>query len=150
MFLRLIVAVSACMSLSSMPTASATAADPANPVLGRWLTRNHDGVFEIDRCDDTLCGALVGMRYTGSMPLDVVKKPQCHETLLTGFVPSSDPGRWTGHIVNPDSGHSYQATIWSPEPDRLKLRGYLLLPIFGETQSWTRYRGAIGAACKLP
>lgn len=145
------VAVAAAILVAHLLTTPAQAASvPDVPVLGRWLTRNHDGVFQIDRCGSTLCGALVGMRYSGSMPLDVAKRPQCREMLLSGFVPTEEPGRWTGHIVDPDTGHSYQATIWSPSPDQLRLRGYLLLPIFGETQGWTRYRGSIGNACKLP
>lgn len=130
----------------------AQAAMPATPgsPLGRWLTRNHDGVFQIDRCGDVLCGRLVGMRYSGSMPLDINHRPQCGLQLLNGFRPAETEGRWSGSITDPDNGHAYRATIWSPEPDVLKLRGYLLLPILGETQSWTRYRGAIGMACKLP
>lgn len=129
----------------------ARAGTPAvDPVLGRWLTHDGDGVFQIDRCGTTLCGRLVGMRYTGSMPLDVWHRPQCGLLLLSGFNPTGEPGRWNGSILDPDNGHSYQATIWSPAEDVLKLRGYLLLPVLGETQVWTRYRGTIGAACKLP
>lgn len=128
----------------------AAAVDPAAPVLGRWITVGRDGVFRIDRCGAALCGRLVGMRYTGSMPLDFRKAPQCDQALLGGFVPTAEPGHWAGHIEDPDSGHVYKATIWSPKPDQLRLRGYLLLPIFGQTQSWTRYSGGIGPACKLP
>lgn len=125
-------------------------ADPAPQVLGRWLTRDRDGVFEIDRCGGMLCGRLVGMRYTGSMPLDIRRQPQCGLMLLSGFKPTDESGHWHGTILDPDSGHSYQATIWSPEPDVLKLRGYLLMPILGQTQVWRRYAGSIGPACKLP
>ncbi|MBO5995616.1 MAG: DUF2147 domain-containing protein, partial [Acetobacter sp.] len=33
----------------------------------------------------------------------------------------------------------------------LKLRGYVGIPIFGETHTWTRYKGgAIGPECKMP
>ncbi|WP_419728698.1 DUF2147 domain-containing protein [Lichenicola sp.] len=127
-----------------------TRTDPATPVLGQWLTQDSDGVFQIARCGDMLCGWLVGMRYTGSMPLDVWHRPQCKLALLTKFRPADEPGHWAGSILDPDNGHSYQATIWSPQPDVLKLRGYVLLPMLGETQGWTRYHGTIGPDCKLP
>ena len=125
-------------------------ADPAPSVLGRWMTPGRDGVFQIERCEAGLCGWLVGMRYNGSMPLDVYRRPQCGLMLLSGFRPADEAGRWHGSILDPDSGRSYQATIWSPAPDVLKLRGYLLLPILGQTQDWRRYGGSIGPACKLP
>lgn len=131
------------------------AADPAgaaapDALLGRWLTRDGDGVFAVERCGDMLCGRLVGMRYKGTMPLDNQGRPQCGQRLLNGFRPAGDEGRWSGTIRNPDNGRSYDATIWTPAPGVLKLHGYLLLPIFGQTQRWTRYRGPIGIACKLP
>ncbi|MCQ8277842.1 DUF2147 domain-containing protein [Acetobacteraceae bacterium KSS8] len=146
---RLILAVAASTGLgASLPAIAAP--DSAASVLGRWLTRDADGVFDIRHCGDALCGQLVGMRYSGAMPTDSEHRPQCGLTLLEGFVPADEPGRWHGTIRDPDDGNRYQATIWSPEPGILKLRGYLLLPLLGETQQWTRYSGPIGAACKLP
>ena len=119
-------------------------------VEGLWITAEGDGVFAIGPCGDRLCGRLVGMRYGGAMPLDVWKRPQCREQLLSGFRPGSETGRWAGSILDPDNGHTYDATIWSPQPGVLKLRGYLLLPLFGQTRTWSRYAGAIGPACRLP
>lgn len=131
--------------------ASAEAPVPSvSAVFGRWLTSDRDGVFQLERCGVALCGRLVGMRYTGTMPLDVWKRPQCGMSLLSAFHPGDEAGHWDGKILDPDNGRTYAATIWSPEPDILKLRGYLLLPMFGETQTWSRYRGTIGHACKLP
>lgn len=132
-------------------SAMAAPAAPAEPpVLGRWLSADGDGVFLIVRCGATLCGRLVGMRYSGVMPVDTLHRPQCGLQMLNNFTPNGDPGRWGGTILNPDNGNVYKATIWSPDPGTLKLRGYLLLPILGQTQTWTRYDGSIGAACKLP
>ncbi len=143
----LAIVASFCMG-AAVPVLAAP--DPAEPVLGRWLTRDSDGVFEIRHCGAVLCGQLVGMRYSGVMPTDTDHHPQCGLTLLEGFVPTDEPGRWHGTIRDPDNNHRYQATIWSPKPGILKLHGYLLLPILGQTQQWTRYAGPIGAACKLP
>ena len=120
------------------------------PVEGLWITAEGDGVFAISPCGTRLCGRLVGMRYRGVMPLDVWKRPQCREQLLSDFRPGDEAGHWAGSILDPDNGHTYDATIWSPQPGVLKLRGYLLLPLFGQTRTWSRYVGAIGAACKLP
>ena len=73
--------------------------------------------------------------------------------MLTDFQPmeGSNRGRWAGHILDPDTGHLYDSQIWTIQPDVLKLRGYIGLPIFGETQTWTRYKGpAMGPVCKIP
>jgi len=113
-------------------------------VLGMWLSEDGNGVFRIGRCGDTLCGALVGMSYHGdTVPLDAYKRPQCNMMLLHDFRPGDEAGHWSGSIYDPDNGHTYDATIWSPDPEQLKLRGYLVLPLFGETQSWTRYHGRV-------
>lgn len=132
--------------------AGAAAAAPTLPPapVGFWLSQDHDGVFEIMRCGRSLCGRLIGIRYSGAMPTDNLGHPQCGLMMLTGFVRSeNDPRRWNGRILDPRHGNSYHAQIWSPEPGLLKLRGYLLLPLFGVTQRWTRFFGAIGPACHL-
>ena len=129
----------------------ARAADLPSPPVGRWLSQDHDGVFEIADCGRTLCGRLIGMRYDGAMPTDSHGHPQCGLMMLTGFVRDDDDAtRWAGLILDPEKGRTYHAEIWSPGPGLLNLRGYLLLPLFGETQRWTRYDGSIGAACHLP
>ncbi len=147
LFSVLAPALAALVALAASPPAWAD--DPAAAVLGRWLTRDKDGVFEIAHCGPVLCGRLVGMRYT-DMPTDTAHRPQCGLTLLEGFTPTEEAGHWHGTIRDPDNDHRYQATIWSPSPGTLKLHGYLLLPILGQTQNWTRYQGSIGPACKLP
>ena len=139
--------------LGSLAAAASTvrAADLPPAPVGRWLSQDHDGVFEIGACGQTLCGRLIGMRYQGDMPTDKAGHPQCGLMMLTGFLrQQDDPARWAGKILDPEKGRTYHAVIWSPEPGLLNLRGYLLLPLFGETQRWTRYDGSIGAACRLP
>ncbi|MBB2156480.1 DUF2147 domain-containing protein [Gluconacetobacter diazotrophicus] len=120
-------------------------------VLGMWETREHDGVFRIASCGGQLCGHLVGMRYTGEVPKARDGGSECGLLMLTGFTPDSDePGRWNGHILDPDTNKVYHAQIWSPRDGVLKLRGYVGIPLFGETHTWTRYTGTIGQRCQMP
>ena len=133
------------------PGPRAIAAEDPSPPLGHWLSQDQNGVFEIRQCGPVLCGRLVGMRYAGAMPTDNTGQPQCGLMMLTGFVREADDrARWDGMILDPEHGRRYHATIWSPEPGLLDLRGYLLLPLFGRTEHWTRYDGAIGPECRLP
>ena len=40
--------------------------------------------------------------------------------------------------------------IGAGDADHLLLRGYILLPVFGQTQTWTRHAGPLGADCAMP
>lgn len=123
------------------------------PVYGMWLSEKHDGVFRIEPCGKTICGTLIGLSYGPNEPMPHAKdgRPECNLVMLTDFRPmEDDPGRWSGKILDPDAGNLYHAQIWSPQPNVLKLRGYILVPVFGETQTWTRYTGKIGPECRMP
>lgn len=142
--------------LSGKPSVSFSA-EPVGTeaaLTGYWLSQDHDGVFKIDRCGQNLCGHLIGLRYDGTdVPHGHDGKSECDLLMLTDFQPmeGSNKGRWAGHILDPDTGHLYDSQIWTTQPDVLKLRGYIGLPIFGETQTWTRYKGpAMGPVCKIP
>lgn len=124
---------------------------PQPDVIGLWMTKDHDGVFEISHCGQQLCGRLAGLRYTTEMPRDKRGEPECNLPMLNGFTPDPDsPGHWNGRVTDPDNGHVYHAKIWVSQSGDLKLRGFVAVPLFGETETWTRYTGTIGPACKLP
>jgi uncharacterized protein (DUF2147 family) len=59
--------------------------------------------------------------------------------LIWGFKKASDANVFEdGQIYNGENGKIYSASI-SLQPDgKLRLRGYLVSPMFGETQVWTR------------
>ncbi len=59
--------------------------------------------------------------------------------LIWGFKATSDPNTFDGgQIYNGENGKIYNANI-SLQPDgKLRLRGYVGTPMFGETQIWTR------------
>lgn len=119
---------------------------PAAP-LGRWLSEAKRGVVEIYPCGDRLCGKLVWLIEPirrGAPAVDdhnpdpaLRQRPTCGLTILGDFR-QVDPQRWAdGWIYDPDSGKTYHATM-AIEGETLRLRGYVGIPLFGETQSWTR------------
>ena len=134
----------------AMPAAShARAAEP--DIIGRWMTKDHDGVFEISHCGQEICGHLVGLRYETEMPRDKRGEVECNLPMLNGFTPDADtPGPGNGRVTDPDTGHVYHAKLWVSQSGDLKLRGFVAVPLFGETETWSRYTGTIGPACKLP
>lgn len=126
------------------------ASTPSPAVLGQWVTKNHKGVFEIAPCGTHLCGTLVGLDYSDSVPRDRTGRPECGLPMLRDFARDPEQAdRWNGSILDPNTNHVYQARIWVNQAGQLKLRGYLGIPLFGQTQTWLPYGGHIGPNCKM-
>jgi uncharacterized protein (DUF2147 family) len=126
---------------------TATASTPA----GLWTTPDHGAVIQIAPCGDGLCGKIVGMVIAPQdpTPRDWAGDSQCGLTIIQ-TAPAPDAAHWNGSIVNPRNGSTYHATIALGADHQLRLRGYLGLPIFGQTQTWTAYNGPLAPDCRLP
>jgi uncharacterized protein (DUF2147 family) len=139
------------------PTAQAAGAEaepralarPAGPV-GRWLTEDHGGV--IDPCGASLCGRIVGLAEPtgpdGKPRTDNQGRPKCGLTILHQTI-QTEPGHWAGRIINPDDGTDWNCVLSVDAEGRLHLRGYVLLPVLGQTQVWTPYPGRLAADCRI-
>lgn len=129
-------------------TASPLAAAPS--ILGRWLTQDHDGVIEIARCGEAICGRIVGVDTprlaNGDVPRDSKGRPQCGLAILNA---RPDGAGWAGTITDPSDGTEWNCTLRLGADGTLRLRGYVLVPLLGATQSWTRYTGALGPDCRF-
>ncbi len=136
---------------------SASAQQPS--VMGTWLTASGKAQVRIGPCADAasgpVCGFIVGLiNPTG--PDGAVVAPDVATDwrngnpalrgrkvlgmpLIWGFKKTSDPNAFEdGQIYNGENGKVYNANI-SLQPDgKLRLRGYVGSPMFGETQLWTR------------
>ena len=126
---------------------SYAADDPEQAVIGNWLVQSRDGIIGITRADDgTYQGRIVG--GTDNTRLDTRNPdPAKRQNLLLGTVIMtglrySGHGEWTGgRVYDPDSGNSYHLHMQLVDDTHLRLRGYILLPLFGRNENWTRYTG---------
>jgi uncharacterized protein (DUF2147 family) len=58
--------------------------------------------------------------------------------VLRGLTPQPD-GTWAdGRIYDPGSGSTYTCRLALDGDDRLRLRGYIGIPIIGRTTTWVR------------
>ncbi len=133
------------------PTSGILAAASGSPApLGDWATANGRGVVQIAQCGDALCGRIVGIdRPPGTaMPTDPRGRPQCGLTIITDETPTAD-GTWLGRITDPRDGSTYQVEIWVDGAGRLHLRGFVGIPLLGETQIWHRFTGQLTAECGI-
>jgi uncharacterized protein (DUF2147 family) len=117
---------------------------------GTWLTATGQGVVEIARCGDTLCGRIVGIERGPAepMPTDVNGQPQCGLTIITDEKPEAD-GTWLGEVIDPRDGGHYQAKLWLDQHGNLKLRGFIGIPALGATQTWRKFSGHLSKECRL-
>ncbi|MEA2779014.1 MAG: hypothetical protein QOK29_558 [Rhodospirillaceae bacterium] len=131
------------------PGMAAEAGKPGSPI-GYWLTESGDGVIEVAPCGNALCGRIVGIgrKPDEPIPRDVHGRSQCGLTIIEKEVPTS-PGTWDGTVTDPRDGRTYGARLWVDKDDRLHVRGYLGIPLLGDTQTWTRYKGHLSEGCRL-
>jgi uncharacterized protein (DUF2147 family) len=124
--------------------------NPYNPT-GLWVTASGNAVVQISACGQGLCGQIVGLVLgpNDPMPRDWAGNSQCGLTIFRTAPSGNGTPTWTGTILDPRDGSQYDAQIKLDQPGQLQLRGYVGLPIFGRTQTWTPYSGSIPANCRL-
>jgi uncharacterized protein (DUF2147 family) len=137
------------------PAPFAHAGQEDSPATGHWLTEDHRGVIDIERCDDgKLCGRLVWMQLppeaSAKPPTDgrnpsteLRTRPLCGLVMLGGFKQISEREWGDGWIYDPENGKTYKAQMTLATDTSLKLRGYVGIPLLGETQLWTRVNSSV-------
>lgn len=121
------------------------------PIEGAWLTEDGGGVIDIEPCGSLYCGRIVGMAAAatgGPLPKDVNGNSRCGLEIIRG-VAETGPNEWNGKITNPEDGQTYSTRLSIDDRSRLRLRGYVLVPLLGQTQIWTRYGGRVTADCRM-
>ncbi|HEV2561665.1 MAG TPA: DUF2147 domain-containing protein [Rhizomicrobium sp.] len=105
--------------------------------------------IEIAPCGALLCGKLVWFKWPNGLdglPLVDLKnqdpalrsRPLLGLTVLYGLHRTGANTWEEGRIYNPDDGVNYRAQMSIGSDGTLRVRAYVLLPIFGKTMIWTR------------
>jgi uncharacterized protein (DUF2147 family) len=115
------------------PQIQQEAAAPATPAvasvnspLGLWLTEEKEGKVRIEQCGINLCGYSVD-----------TKSDQNGEQVLINMKPGKD-SNWSGRILDPNTGSTYDSTIALKGPDTLRVQGCALGGMFCGGQTWSR------------
>jgi uncharacterized protein (DUF2147 family) len=104
-----------------------TAATPsATSPLGVWLTEEKEGKVRIEQCGVNLCGYSVD-----------AKSNQNGEQVLINMKPGKD-SQWSGRILDPNTGSTYDSTIALKGPDSLRVQGCAFGGMFCGGQTWSR------------
>lgn len=117
-----------------------------------WWTEDRSGVIGIEPCEQGLCGRIVGQQNirdaAGKIPVDTHGVPHCGVTIMRG-AQADEPGHYRGTITDPDDGRDWRSDFWVGGDGQLRLRGYVMLPLFGHTQPWSPFHGHVAADCSL-
>lgn len=137
-----------CFLLPALLVATSVGAESPSP-LGVWLHPNGRIRVGIAPCGDRLCGTLIWFKWPNDaqgLPLVDLKNPDpalrfrplLGLTILRDLRPTSDHTWDDGKIYNPDDGADYAVSMSYQDNNTMSVRAYVLLPLFGETQIWTR------------
>ena len=154
---RLLLPAALAVLVQASLTTGASAQD--SKLFGTWLTASGTAQIKIVSCSDAasgpLCGFVVGLKDPKgpdgkSVPPEEATDfrngdPKLRERkvigmpLIWGFKKTADANAFEGgQIYNGEDGKIYSANIDLEADGRLKLRGYVGSPMFGQTQYWTR------------
>jgi uncharacterized protein (DUF2147 family) len=98
----------------------------SNSPLGVWLTEEKEGKVRIEQCGVNLCGYSVD-----------TKSNQNGEQVLINMKPSKD-AKWSGRILDPNTGSTYDSTIALKGSDSLRVQGCAFGGMFCGGQTWSR------------
>jgi uncharacterized protein (DUF2147 family) len=98
----------------------------ANSPLGVWLTEQKEGKVRIMQCGANLCGYSVD-----------AKSSQNGEQVLINMKPGKD-SKWSGRILDPNTGSTYDSTIALKGSDTLRVQGCAFGGMFCGGQTWSR------------
>lgn len=118
-------------------------------IVGKWLTPKHDARIEIYKKGEAYFGKLAWVKEandaSGKPKLDVKNpdqtlrsRPLLNLEFLKNFVYKGGDSWENGEIYDPQSGKTYSSKISMPGNDKLNLRGYIGVSLFGRTETWTR------------
>lgn len=122
-------------------------------ILGYWLSENGRAVINIYQNKELYFGKIVWLlvQHTGKVkiPLDInnddkelKKRKLMGLDILTGF--KFEDGEFSGgQVYDPKSGNTYKAYMKLESDNKIKLRGYIGISLFGRTSYWERQKSII-------
>ena len=100
-------------------------------------------MIEVVSCGERVCARLIGISRSAPSQVDGLNpnaalrnRPLCGLEIGSGFKPVDAGRAEDGKLYDPKSGKTYSGSI-QRDGDKLALRGYVGLKVFGRTEIWT-------------
>jgi uncharacterized protein (DUF2147 family) len=118
--------VAAPVQKQQAPAPAPVAVQSAATPVGLWVTEEKEGKVRIEQCGVNLCGYSVD-----------AKSNQNGEQVLINMKPGKD-SKWSGRILDPNTGSTYDSTIALKGSDSLRIQGCAFGGMFCGGQTWSR------------
>ena len=125
---------------AATPSDAAGQKADAGAVAGRGITESGNLEVDIQPCGQALCGIVTRVLANRSMAnpgMAMGERPAVGLRILDDFKPSGER-TWEGRIFNRENGKTYDCVMTAVTTDEITIRGYVFLPLFGQTQTWRR------------
>lgn len=145
-------ALSRLLAALGLAAAGAIAAVPARAdgsLDGYWMDSHGEVIMQISACGFQRCGKVVWLQkpfgpdgnalrdFRNSDPA-LQSRLVCGMTVATGFEKQPD-GKWgNGTVYVPDLGMSFSGYAEVLSKAEVKVTGYVLIPLFGDSEVWKR------------
>ena len=135
------------IALLAVVTACATGQDPAaaSRLMGHWLSASGNVEVEIGTCEvnnPRLCGTITRVLANQSMSRPGLTMSNHDDTglrILSDFTPAGGD-TFQGSILNRETGKVYDCVIQPHGAEEMVVRPYVLVTLFGQSQTWHRVR----------
>lgn len=145
----MLIVVIVCLCCPALTEAQEGKISP-DSVAGEWITPETKARVQISREGDEFIGKIVWLKEpekNGKAVLDdknpdekLRMRPVLGLTILRGFKHDGENTWSGGKVYDPESGNDYSGTLTLRDDTTLELRGYVLIPLFGRTETWKRYQ----------
>ncbi len=110
------------------------------PLLGVWVPKEKDSHIQVYEEGGQFFGKVIWIQEKDAGKLDE-KNPDDKLKSLKSFKEDEPGKKWNdGTVYDPHNGKTYSAKITYKENDTLELRGFVGIPLFGRTETWTRFK----------
>jgi len=142
-------AIALWLALFAAAAATPASAQGIDRLQGYWIDSHGEVILEFRACGRELCGRVAWLqkpRGPDLGPLRDFRNPDqrlqkrfvCGLTVVTGFKKQPD-GTWSdGNVYVPDHGMNFSGYAEVLSPTKVKVTGYVLLPMLGSSEVWTR------------
>ena len=148
----------AAAALASAPSPRAAASDallldaPAVPlettpaadtVLGNWWSEGKEGLMRIEKTQSGRFQVRVldgkdADKHDSNNPDPKLRTRKLRGIVIMWNLRFEDGEYVDGYCYNPRDGNTYRVKFKLLSATQLRLRGYLAVPLFGQSQQWTR------------
>ena len=128
---------------SDAPASPLEATPAADAILGKWWSEGKEGLMKFEKTASgrfqvrVLDGKDVDKKDVNN-PDPKLRDRKLKDVVIMWNLRFEDGEYVDGYCYNPRDGNTYRVKFKLLSATRLKLRGYLAVPLLGQTQEWTR------------